>query len=220
MKKIINYILLATVVLSFTSCFEDDDYGSDASKVIPTIFDLTGGSFGFLGESQTYSVTVRPGSEFIWTADGAEIQAIDGRTDMVDVLFTQSDDLVTVSVVEMTAAGETSEASLIEDIFVFGSPCDWTIEMQDSYGDGWNGASISIDYDGIVSTDYSLDSGSSLSQSIAVPDNSIVGITFNSGDWDSEITFQILDSTGTTIFSTGPSPVAGEEIFSTTNFCE
>ena len=47
----------------------------------------------------------------------------------------------------------------------YSSQCDYTINMQDSYGDGWNGASISIDVNGINSSTVTLNNGSSWHQS-------------------------------------------------------
>ena len=38
-------------------------------------------------------------------------------------------------------------------------PGDYVIDMHDSYGDGWNGASVSVEIDG-VTTHYTLDNWS------------------------------------------------------------
>jgi hypothetical protein len=84
--------------------------------------------------------------------------------------------------------------------------------MQDSYGDGWNGASIDITVDG-VTTNFLIADGFSASGTLEVAaDASSIGITFNSGDWDSEITYQIISANGNTIIDTGPDPTAGVEL--------
>ncbi|MCF6223781.1 MAG: hypothetical protein L3J34_08640 [Flavobacteriaceae bacterium] len=88
-------------------------------------------------------------------------------------------------------------------------PGDYKIVMQDSYGDGWNGASISVVIDG-VSTDYTI-AGSSGTEIVNIPVGSTTGVfIFKSGAWDSEITFQIYTPSGNLGVSTGPSPVVGE----------
>lgn len=83
----------------------------------------------------------------------------------------------------------------------------WTIDMQDSYGDGWNGAAIEVNLDGVV-TEYNIDASSG-SASIDVPSDAI-GLTFSfrSGDWDSEITYQITAPNGI-VTDHGPSPDVG-----------
>ncbi len=85
----------------------------------------------------------------------------------------------------------------------------YKIDMQDSYGDGWNGASISVVIDG-VETKVTLDDGDSGSQTVNVPEGTqTLEFLFNSGDWDSEVTFQIYTPSGNLGIDTGPNPVVG-----------
>ena len=86
---------------------------------------------------------------------------------------------------------------------------DYTIVMNDSYGDGWNGAAIRVVVDG-VATDYTIASGSTGTQVVTVPaGTSTLSFEFVSGDWDSEVTFTITSAKGNVIASGGPSPGAG-----------
>lgn len=85
---------------------------------------------------------------------------------------------------------------------------DYVIEMQDSYGDGWNGAAIEATVNG-VTTSYTIDAGSSNSATIAVPDGGTLSFAFVSGDWDTEVTYQIIDPAGNIMASAGPSPAVG-----------
>ena len=86
---------------------------------------------------------------------------------------------------------------------------DWTIKMTDLYGDGWNGAAVKVVIDG-VATDYTLDDGDSGVEVITVPDGtSTLTFEFVSGDWDSEVVFDITSPRGNVISSEGPSPAAG-----------
>ncbi len=94
----------------------------------------------------------------------------------------------------------------------------WTIAMQDSYGDGWNGASIDITIDGEV-FNFLVDDAEATdsSETLEVADGAeAISIIFNSGDWDSEITFQITSANGNTILDLGPEPSAGVELL---DFC-
>jgi len=86
---------------------------------------------------------------------------------------------------------------------------DWQLELQDSYGDGWNGAAISTTVND-TTTDYTIDAGSTASYTVSVPPGSAaLAFTFVSGDWDSEVTYQIIAPDGTTVADDGPSPDAG-----------
>jgi hypothetical protein len=91
---------------------------------------------------------------------------------------------------------------------------NWKLDMQDDYGDGWNGASVTFEVDG-VGTDYDLDSyttdGVTGTVTIAVPSGTTsLKFFYNSGDWDSEVTFQITAPNGTEVGSYGLSPAPGE----------
>ena len=91
---------------------------------------------------------------------------------------------------------------------------DYLLEMQDSYGDGWNGASVRVTIDG-VATDYFIADGSSDTATITIPAGATTAVwEFVSGDWDSEITFQITGPNGDAAYSDGPSPAIGELILS------
>lgn len=86
---------------------------------------------------------------------------------------------------------------------------NWTINMNDSYGDGWNGAAIRVVVDG-TGTNYTLANGSSGQTVVAVPPGT-TSLTFEfvSGDWDSEVTFSIVSPRGNQIAKGGPSPPVG-----------
>ena len=86
---------------------------------------------------------------------------------------------------------------------------EYTIDLVDSYGDGWNGASIDVVIDG-VETSYTIADGGAGTETFTVP----VGTTeftleFVSGAFDSEVTYEIIAPTGETAISDGPSPAVG-----------
>ena len=87
---------------------------------------------------------------------------------------------------------------------------DYKIDLQDSYRVGWNEASITINIDGIT-TDYTIDDGDSGSFNFTVPDGTEeFFISFSSGDYDSEVTFQIYAPNGKIAADSGPNPPIGE----------
>ena len=99
------------------------------------------------------------------------------------------------------------------------SPVTGTYEvaMQDSYGDGWNGGYISVNINGLEVQQITIPSGSSGNESFIVPaETTSLDVHYVSGDWDSEVTFQISRN-GESIFSDGPSPSNDIMIFSICN---
>lgn len=93
---------------------------------------------------------------------------------------------------------------------------DWEFAMQDSYGDGWNGASLTVTIDGEVTT-VGLPSGSDATEIVTVPAGAqVISIVYNSGDWDSEVTFQVTSANGNTVLDLGPNPPANIELL---NYC-
>lgn len=82
--------------------------------------------------------------------------------------------------------------------------CHYVIDMQDSFGDGWNGASVEVDINGVYTTDFTFTNGNNSSDSILTISGDIVEFNFVSGNWDSEITFQVYDPSGLQILDEGP----------------
>lgn len=74
-----------------------------------------------------------------------------------------------------------------------GGSCNITINGVDAFGDGWNGASITISQNAETVGTFTLSSGSSFSQTFQVCSGAPVTFTWNSGNYDDEASFQILD---------------------------
>lgn len=90
----------------------------------------------------------------------------------------------------------------------------WTIDMQDSYGDGWNGASIAVTIDG-TTTNYLVSAAQGSTNSVdfeVLSGSEVMSIMYVSGDWDSEVTFQITSANGSEILDLGPTPAADVEL--------
>ncbi len=77
--------------------------------------------------------------------------------------------------------------------------CDYTINMVDSFGDGWNNASIDVSINGAFIASFA-NTNTTAANAIQTATFSAftgdsVSFSFTSGSWDSEITFEILDPT-------------------------
>ena len=93
-------------------------------------------------------------------------------------------------------------ALLCISLFSYGQ-CDYTLEMNDSYGDGWNGNSIDVLVDGnVVIPGATLGSGSTGVLTFSVTSGADVTTIWNGGgNWGYEITYNILDTDGMNIGS-------------------
>ncbi|MDG2344041.1 MAG: choice-of-anchor J domain-containing protein, partial [Flavobacteriales bacterium] len=85
----------------------------------------------------------------------------------------------------------------------FNAQCHYVFDMQDSWGDGWNGASIEVNINGAFAADITCNGGASI-DSISTMNGDVVDLSFVSGNWDTEITFQIYDPSGALLLSVGP----------------
>jgi len=92
---------------------------------------------------------------------------------------------------------------------------EYTIAMNDSYGDGWNGASLVVTIDGSSeSFTVTSDQGASNTGTFTVPEGTnTLTIEYVSGDWDSEVTYTISHDNGAgkvqQALAEGPSPTVG-----------
>lgn len=92
-------------------------------------------------------------------------------------------------------------------------PGTWSIEMQDSFGDGWNGAQLDITIDGETTSFFVPDPGTSQSETIEVPASAeVLSIIYRPGSFDSENTFQVFSASGATVLDLGPSPATDVEL--------
>ena len=84
--------------------------------------------------------------------------------------------------------------------------CDYTVDLHDTFGDGWNGNSITITVNGTaVLTDITVATGSDDSYNFTANPGDVVIITYdNSGSWTSENEITITsDDLGAPVFTDG-----------------
>lgn len=118
--------------------------------------------------------------------------------------------LLLFSLLGLLIFGQTSMVS---------AQCDIIIDMADSYGDGWNGASIKV-YDGSSLLGTATMSGSSGSATILAPDMTDISLVWVSGSYDEECAFTVTNGIGIDVYVCEyiESPDAGE-FFVFTNVC-
>lgn len=81
-------------------------------------------------------------------------------------------------------------------------PGDWTLEMEDIYGDGWNGGFITVSIDG-EETQYSA-AGSITTATITIPAGTTrLLFTYTAGDWEGENLYTLTDPNDVEVLSDG-----------------
>ncbi|WP_289644358.1 hypothetical protein [Maribacter aestuarii] len=177
---------IASLTLEVDPDDEDDSGTRTLSYVIPsTPGDVlsTGITLDQLALGDDFSIRYE-----IITADGRIVTTDEGGTEYFDVIPTT----------------ECVQLNLDTPV-----PGEYTIEFEDSFGDGWDGAFISVDIDG-SSTDYTLESGSSGTTSFTVPEGagSLI-LTYVDGSFEEEHSYTIVDPNGLDAFADGPNPNVG-----------
>ena len=96
----------------------------------------------------------------------------------------------------------------------FAQTCDYTLDMNDSYGDGWNGAYINLYINGVLDagSPHSC-TGSQTIDIISIPDGATVYLDYFSGSYETEVTYSFVDPGSTTLFSDGPTPSTTNPVY-------
>jgi gliding motility-associated-like protein len=90
-----------------------------------------------------------------------------------------------------------------------GTTCNYTFNLYDSFGDGWNGAFFNLYINGVFSGSYTMNTGSFITYSVSIPAGATIDFEYFPGSWESEVTYDIIDCSGATVFSDGPNPNTG-----------
>lgn len=86
---------------------------------------------------------------------------------------------------------------------VLKNSCNVIFDLSDSYGDGWNGASLTVAFsDGTPSQNLTIgNSQSSATYTFEIGSGVHVTLSWNSGNWDSECSFTVKYEDGTIIYN-------------------
>ena len=132
--------------------------------------------------------------------------------------FGVTDEVITLSVVGNNGCSNSRDILVSTINCDTSSSCYYTIDMQDSYGDGWNGAYLSVMINGVqYPQNFTVNSGYSNEDGFPTYNGDVVDFYFNSGPWDSEISFVIYDPLGLPLGMYGPNPPVGLFLTDTSN---
>lgn len=87
--------------------------------------------------------------------------------------------------------------------------CTYTLTMEDSWGDGWNGGFITLFEEGVERGTFSATSALTVA-TFEVVSGSTFTINYTSGSFENENTYTLTDDGGTDIFNDGPTPGTGD----------
>lgn len=100
-----------------------------------------------------------------------------------------------------------------------GGCCTYVLDMDDSFGDGWNGASMNVVVNGITYGPYSA-TGTGTNVNIPVCHGESIVINYlAAGTYPSEVSYSLLDPDGGIVFQAGPSPTVGNGVFNGSGAC-
>jgi hypothetical protein len=86
--------------------------------------------------------------------------------------------------------------------------CDYTLIMQDTYGDGWNGGNLQVLINNVsVGVFAATGNGSSVNFTVCTGD--AISLIYSSGDWEEENSYVLQDASYNTVFQNGPNPTVG-----------
>jgi gliding motility-associated-like protein len=81
------------------------------------------------------------------------------------------------------------------------APCEYSINLFDTFGDSWNGNTLTVQIAG-VSTTYTIANGDMNNIPVSVPNGAPITLTFNAiGNFVSECEVYIVNSAGATVYS-------------------
>lgn len=116
--------------------------------------------------------------------------------------------------------GDTLDAQILlsgNDVYL-PPVCTYTLDLFDSWGDGWNGGELEVFADGVSIGVYTITTGTSGSFDVEVPSNTVVDFEYTAGSFNGEVSYDIIDaSTGSVLFSAGPGPASGITYSTTCN---
>ena len=96
------------------------------------------------------------------------------------------------------------------------SQCNYSIVLNDTYGDGWDAASVSVTVGTTTYGPYTLASGFGPETfNFPVTAGSQIHVTYTPGSWPQENEYYIYNSGGSQIFHDGPNPTASNTLVGT-----
>jgi len=96
--------------------------------------------------------------------------------------------------------------------------CSYTLDMQDTFGDGWDGAFVTVLINGVSIGDFTVNAGGSEIATIPICDGESIELVYTAGDFENEHFYTLYDTQGNTLFADGTDPSTGS-VYTGTGSC-
>ena len=149
-----------------------DIYVTSANTTAGTV--TGGGRYGF-GDVCSLKATANSGYTFVDWSDNSGV-----------VVSTDANYTFTV----------TKNMSLTANFISGTDVCSLTFELFDSYGDGWNGNRLVLDFDSGMTKQLTIDSGSKATFTLPAEYFDVVNLSWIMGNWTQECSFVVSDPEG------------------------
>lgn len=226
------FALIILSVYSYSQCTNTTAYGtitaptSGSTETISTIqyateyatINSVAASTTYISESSisTDYITIRQGS-----SDGPVIDY--GTTPLTWTSTVAGTYYMHINTNSSCGTSSSSRTTTVQHVGSPSSDCTYSISLLDTYGDGWDGASITVNVDGVnIITSQTLSSGyGPVNYDFNVSPGQTITINFSSGSYPSECYYNVYNNSnagGTIIYSStsGSAPPSSQTI---TNSC-
>lgn len=85
--------------------------------------------------------------------------------------------------------------------------CEWILQMDDSFGDGWNGAQMTVTVNATANNYTCV--GDQTIQPILVTAGDVIMLNYAPGTFENEVSYILYDDQGNIVFQAGPNPPVG-----------
>ncbi|MCH2023238.1 MAG: T9SS type B sorting domain-containing protein [Saprospiraceae bacterium] len=144
------------------------------------------------------------------------VSVVDGNGCATNInVNTTSLPLITLDSITNVSCNGGNDGAIDVTVVADTADCTYTLDMFDSFGDGWEGSYIDAVVNGVSVGNYSVGT-SSASATIVVPHGQSLELIYNYGGgmFETDVSYNLVLG-GVTIFSDGPSPTLGS-VFTTT----
>ncbi len=193
-------------VSQFTNC--DQPFALTVSDIT-----TTGATIGWTGTADSYEIEY--GVSGFMSGAGTTVSSSASTITLSNLVANTTYDVYVRAICGTGQSSWSSVQTFTTTACEEANKCIFTLNMTDSYGDGWNGAYLNVLMDGQAYDSYTVDNGTSNSVNFGLCDNQVMTFTWTTGSYDSECSYELLLN-GSSIYS-GSGAQSG--VFFTQNGC-
>jgi gliding motility-associated-like protein len=209
-----TFIVTNTTIFSYSAMITNDSCGLNNGVIDLTI---TGGTAPFTFSWNNGATTEDISNLSSGTYSVTMVDA-GGCSDVAVFVVNSSSTIISSGTIINDTCG-LGNGSIDLSINGGGTPCcTYTIDMLDTFGDGWNGASLDVNINGSLFNNITVPvGGSAATEIIPICNGDLLELVYNPGTFDGENSYTLYNSSGTSIFSESAPPNSGSAYSATAN---